>query len=387
MPISKIKSSGIEADSVTGSSILDGTVDTADLAAGAVTSAKLDTNIAITGDLTVDTDTLHVDSANNRVGIGTSSPSSKLHIDESAAAGTGILITNDNNISGTYSDIKWQYSPSDASYGSGIRFKQLDTTHGGQLEFFTDNTTGSYTQRMTITEDGNIGIGTNSPIDRLTVGGSTDPRIAVRMTSGGTDNTARMIVQTNSTATSNGDAFVTFDNNQTSTVGTKWMVGTDSSAAMFKIAAADVSHFNGTNEYLRIDSSGRVTIPNQPAASASYTGGNISGQKIPLNANNQYRGGMSIDNSNNRINVPVSGWYKIGFHHLAYNSSAQVSVYINGTMVQGSNSQQTSGGNGSFSSQIIANLSANDYIEWYVGATNAIHGNSTYNTMYAHLLG
>ena len=109
--------------------------------------------------------------AGQNVGIGTSSPVSKLHIHESAAAGTGILLTNDNNISGTYSDIKWQYSPSDPSYGSGIRFKQLDTTHGGQLEFFTDNTSGTYTQRMTITEDGNVGIGTSSPASKLSVAG------------------------------------------------------------------------------------------------------------------------------------------------------------------------------------------------------------------------
>ncbi len=39
------------------------------------------TNGTFTGDLTVDTDTLHVDSTNNRVGVGTSSPSSLLHIE------------------------------------------------------------------------------------------------------------------------------------------------------------------------------------------------------------------------------------------------------------------------------------------------------------------
>ena len=89
----------------------DGTVSAAKIATGAVTSAKLDTNIdiagtldvtgaltadsnatvagtldvtgtltadsnaTVAGNLTVDTDTLYVDSANNRVGIGTSSPS------------------------------------------------------------------------------------------------------------------------------------------------------------------------------------------------------------------------------------------------------------------------------------------------------------------------
>ena len=48
----------------------DGSIGTAKLVNNAVTSAKLDTNIAITGDLTVDTNTLHVDSANNKVGLG-----------------------------------------------------------------------------------------------------------------------------------------------------------------------------------------------------------------------------------------------------------------------------------------------------------------------------
>jgi hypothetical protein len=52
----------------------DGSVSTAKIADNAVTSAKLDTNIAIDGDLTVDTSTLKVDSTNNRVGIGTASP-------------------------------------------------------------------------------------------------------------------------------------------------------------------------------------------------------------------------------------------------------------------------------------------------------------------------
>jgi hypothetical protein len=105
------------------------------------------------------------------VGIGTSSPSAKLSVHETSATGTGILLTNNNNTAGTYSDIKWQYSASDSSYASGIRFKQLNSSHGGQLEFFTDNTTGAYTQRMTITENGNVGIGIASPTAKLHVNG------------------------------------------------------------------------------------------------------------------------------------------------------------------------------------------------------------------------
>jgi len=57
---------------------------------GSVTSAKLDTNIAIDGDLTVDTNTLVVDAANNRVGVGTASPSQTMHIQRASSGGSAV---------------------------------------------------------------------------------------------------------------------------------------------------------------------------------------------------------------------------------------------------------------------------------------------------------
>jgi hypothetical protein len=96
MAIDKITASGLgdgevstddlANDSVTTAKIATGAVDTTELASGAVTSAKLDTNITITGDLTVDNYTLHVDSANNRVGIGTGLPTTALTLGTSQTA-------------------------------------------------------------------------------------------------------------------------------------------------------------------------------------------------------------------------------------------------------------------------------------------------------------
>jgi len=43
-------------------------------------------SLTVTGDLTVDTNTLYVDSANNSVGIGTAAPSTKIHLNESGSA-------------------------------------------------------------------------------------------------------------------------------------------------------------------------------------------------------------------------------------------------------------------------------------------------------------
>jgi hypothetical protein len=109
MPISKIKAGGINDDAVTTAKIVDGTVAAVDIADGAVTSAKLDTNIAITGNLTADTDTLYVDATNDRVGINSgTSPQRALHatadgvpvarFERDSSAGAIVEFRNSSNV-------------------------------------------------------------------------------------------------------------------------------------------------------------------------------------------------------------------------------------------------------------------------------------------------
>jgi len=129
-----------------------------------------------------------------------------------------------------------------------------------------------------------------------------------------------------------------------------------------------------------------IKLPHQPYAQASC--GTVSTGKIPLNANNAYRGGMTIDNTNNRFNVPVSGAYVIGYHHLGNSGSGacQVSIRVNGADVPGSRTQDTNSSNDSFGTQVIRPLSAGDYIEFWA-IQNYVHGNPEYNSMWAYLLG
>jgi|DEB0MinimDraft_10_1074344.scaffolds.fasta_scaffold00608_7 hypothetical protein len=54
-------------------------------------------NVAMNGDLTVDTNTLYVDSTNNRVGIGTTSPSYKMSLEDSSNFAIHLLKTGSND--------------------------------------------------------------------------------------------------------------------------------------------------------------------------------------------------------------------------------------------------------------------------------------------------
>ena len=83
---------------VAGNITVDGTVDGRDVAADGAKLDLINQGVATTDSpafagLTVDTDTLAVDSTNNRVGIGTASPVSNLHIN-SADTSAGLQITN-----------------------------------------------------------------------------------------------------------------------------------------------------------------------------------------------------------------------------------------------------------------------------------------------------
>jgi trimeric autotransporter adhesin len=130
---------------------------------GSVTSAKLDTNISIVGDLTVDTNTLFVDSASNNVGIGTSSPSNTTHIYKNASlgsptspilAGAGLQIQDTNN--SMYFD-----GNAIVSVGAGNFEIGAATT---SMKLITNGA-----ERMIITSAGNVGIGTDSPAYPLTI--------------------------------------------------------------------------------------------------------------------------------------------------------------------------------------------------------------------------
>jgi len=113
--------------------------------------------------LTVDTNTLAIDQANNRVGIGTSSPDNKLHIqngDASASSNSFSNLTVEGNSS--YNILQF-LSPNTAS--QQIRFGDPQDDGAGYIQFNHSDSSMSFglpSERMRIDSSGNVLIGQTS---------------------------------------------------------------------------------------------------------------------------------------------------------------------------------------------------------------------------------
>jgi len=124
-----------------------GYVDIAVPAVAGTTTLNLDKipQADINGNIAMDTDTLYVDAQNNKVGIGTNTPASKLHI-----------------------------KVGDNAYSGGIQIEDTDSTTKSAIThvdgglYISSNATNDH---ISILANGNVGIGTASPSRKLTVKG------------------------------------------------------------------------------------------------------------------------------------------------------------------------------------------------------------------------
>ncbi|MGA1036667.1 MAG: hypothetical protein ACO3VQ_02530 [Ilumatobacteraceae bacterium] len=115
--------------------------------------------------LTVDTDVLFVDKTNDRVGIGTTSPDTRLHIEASQQTSNVIRAGNGTTYFDNYiNDVNGE-----------VRLSAIDPSGNNYSKFMTFATSpsgGSATERVRIDSSGNVGIGTTSPAEPLDVTGS-----------------------------------------------------------------------------------------------------------------------------------------------------------------------------------------------------------------------
>jgi len=124
---------------------------------------------------TIVSDTVYIDEPNNRLGIGTTSPQSKLHIETGSGGTYNPNVNHDDvTIEGSGNIGLQLFSPA-TSY-QYIAFGDPDSVNAGYLRYYHGSnemvfrTNGG--DRMVINSSGNVGIGTTSPVAKLSVVGS-----------------------------------------------------------------------------------------------------------------------------------------------------------------------------------------------------------------------
>jgi hypothetical protein len=128
----------------------------------------------ITGDLTVDTDTFHADTTNNRVGIGTTTPRTPLEIQGTSSGSVDevLLLAADGNQvagSGARLHLSGGNATQRSAYIEGVNTSGMTNAHA--LTFGTSTDASDPVERMRIDSSGNVGIGTTSPGQALEVSG------------------------------------------------------------------------------------------------------------------------------------------------------------------------------------------------------------------------
>jgi hypothetical protein len=110
---------------------------------------------------TAGSERMRIDSSGN-VGIGTSSPQRTLHVENSS--GNLVRLNNSSTANGSFSSIELTSTGGNNCQIRGVQ----DSSTAGHLQFYTKNA-GAVAERLRIDSSGNVGIGTSSPSDKLTV--------------------------------------------------------------------------------------------------------------------------------------------------------------------------------------------------------------------------
>ena len=188
-------------------------------------------SLTVDGDLTVDTDTLKADSANNRVGVGTASPVAPLHV----KAATDVHVGIDDSSSDALI-----FAANDASATAVVplKFQANSFKFNGSSEF------------VRIADDGKVGIGETSPLSLL--------HVKTADSSGTADSGADELVLENS-----GDTGMTILSGTSNTGSIRFGDSDDTDNGMIIYSHGSspfMRFFVNAAERMRIDESGNVLI-------------------------------------------------------------------------------------------------------------------------------
>jgi hypothetical protein len=310
----------------------------------------------------------HFDNANNRVGIGTTSPGDNLQLN--VANGKGITVSYTGITDGEGSSLSFKYGGNN-TYTSAQVSSIKRAGGGGDLVLSSGNTVSSYSEIMRLTKEGNVGIGTTSPDVKLEVidASPTDGIIADFVNSTNAGGTTAAIKLSNADsdvcdvvlganrigANFGSDFFISPSDGVDGTNRERFRI---TEAGAIKFNAYDSTNQTGTPTYLLgTDASGNIVKTNTVPGSAA-------GPYLPLTAGASYplTGDLYLNNATYIRSTDSNGAVPRMFGINPSNSTyiGPIDAYAGGSIFYG----------------VSANVSAQTF---YTGASARMHINSSGN--------
>ncbi len=220
-----------------------------------------------------DTNNITVLTSGN-VGIGTTSPTSKLHISESASASTADLLYLQNTGSGGNEGVSIIFNPMFSATSMIASNREGFGSNATNLSFHTCVVNGDPPiERMRIASSGNVGIGTTSPDSTLDVNGA--------ITLSGSSNE---IIKSNGSIRLNIDS----DNNQGDRI---FIVSTGSNSELFRVDEGGHGEFQGNatvNGSIELGHASDTTIARASAGKVTIEGAPIQTTQMSMSHHNFY---------------------------------------------------------------------------------------------------
>jgi len=289
---------------------------------------------------------LYVDSTNNRVGIGTSSPSEALEVHGT----TPILQINDRGL----------YQAQFGLIGNDLEIRGSS----GNVEFYTGSADGaSSTERLRIDSSGNLLVGTTSG----TFGGS-----------------GRGLIELNGSS----DSLLSLKHGDTAGL---YLYTASGEGRVAQFANLPMTFFTNNTERMRIDSSGRVTMPYQPSFRSRGSNQNyIQTSPIPF-PTVLHNIGSHYNSSTYTFTAPIAGRYlfhvNLGITNGSTNAYAYPTLNVNGVGQFYTYFQIASTWYGNNHLTAILDLSVNDYVNVSFNGTGTYYNGGSECQFFGHLLG